>query len=112
MGANLPRQKAWGVGSGAWRYSSTLRYCTAAYHSPLPTILEDFHREIAPRPFLQVFQQLRQRAQRLSQVLVQHRVGRDLAERPLPSIHLVEQPLEGAGRVAQAIGELGEVHAQ
>src|SRR6266545_5754862 len=90
---------------------STRRLGDYASSSP-STHSEDLDGEIPARPLLEIREEFRYGLERGIEILVEESIRRNLAERPLSLVHLVEQPLERAGRVRQAGGQLGEIGAE
>src|SRR5947199_1012861 len=104
---------AWG-GNGRQQAARCLMPPHAAPCRPLPpsAALEHFDVYVPPGPFPEVREEGRQGRESGIQVLIQHRIARHLAERPLALVHLVEHAFERPGRVGEAAGELGEIGAQ
>src|SRR5207253_3723248 len=64
---------------------------------------------VSSRPFSQIREERRQGRERGIEVLVQHRIRRESAQRPLALFHLVEHALERSGGGGEPGGELRQV---
>src|SRR6266581_2984563 len=107
MAGNIGRHEA--AQGGKRRHGAPAALCRLL---PPVAALKDLYRQIPPRPFFQIRQELRQGLERRIEILVEQSVGRNLPKRPFSLIHLVEQSLERSGRVGQPSGQLGEIGAQ
>src|SRR5207245_2421869 len=58
---------------------------------PSPSVLENFDGKVSPGPFFQVRQELRKRAERRMEVVVECRIRRHPSQRALAAVHLGEQ---------------------
>src|SRR5438093_7785502 len=56
--------------------------------------LEDFDVYVPPRPFFQVREEIGERIQGAMEIVVECRVARQLPQRPLPLVRLIEQAVQ------------------
>src|SRR2546427_10001042 len=79
MGANIRER-----GAGSGERVSRSDCVVLSRRETRSSLLEDLDRQIPPGPLFQIRQELGQGLEGRVQVVVQHRIARDLPQRPLP----------------------------